>query len=234
MTDPVWYAAYGSNLAWVRFRSYIHGGPPPEGSTRKEPYPGCRLNRDPIAISTYSIPRRLYFARRSSSWHQLGLAFLGLVANAGRPSLSRAFLIQPGQLEDVVAQENSLAPGRVNIDIGRAIRAGYLDVAERGWYRRVVFCGRIDGVPVLTCTSADPETEVEWISPLSEYLRWIACGLHEGWKLTPQEMADYLIGAPGINLAFLGALELGQALTPMVQSCSPAPAIQDTAAPAGA
>jgi len=59
-------------------------------------------------------------------------------------------LLQHEQLEDVVAQENSLAPANVQVNVNEVMRVGYEDVRKEGWYRRVVYCDDLEGVPVLT------------------------------------------------------------------------------------
>jgi hypothetical protein len=96
----VWYAAYGSNLAWGRFRCYIHGGAP-RGSTKS--YRGCRLKKDPERDRPYTLPRQLYFACRSPTWGNAGVAFIGHQAVGSHPSLARLFLIEQQRFEDVVA-----------------------------------------------------------------------------------------------------------------------------------
>jgi len=195
-----------------RFCSYIQGGATPSGSTRPSPYPGCRLKADPLDARSYSLPYRLYFARHSTIWHDGGVAFVGDPAPVDRPTLARIFLLRTQQLEDVVAQENSAKPGDIELDIGDTVRVGYQDVRNTGWYRRVLHCGDIEDLPVLTCTAAEGQAEVRAVAPSIEYLRWVVVGLHESWKLSPTKIAEYLIEAPGISLSYHSTAELEEAV----------------------
>jgi hypothetical protein len=192
---PVWYAAYGSNLAWARFRCYVHGGIP-AGSDR--PYEGCRQRRDPIESRRHSLPMSLAFARRARSWGNGGVAFLGHRPNAERPTLARLYLLEHQQLEDVIAQENGQPSGDVVVSLAATSVRGHQDVCERGWYRRVLHLGELDGLSILTCTAAEDVDRVEPVAPTPSYLRWICVGLRETWALSSADIAAYLSAIPGM------------------------------------
>jgi len=61
----IWYVAYGSNLSWERFCTYLQGGQP-EGSERN--YPGCRDATDAVDSFGLLITGGVYFAGQSSGW----------------------------------------------------------------------------------------------------------------------------------------------------------------------
>jgi len=190
----VWYAAYGSNLAWEsRFFLYIHGGLLP-GTERT--YPGCRCKEDPVSDRPWELVRPLYFGHSSPFWKG-GIAFVGH-REIGAPTKGRIYLLRLQQLEDVVARENGWRPGTVAIDLGVVADLGRVDVADDGVYRRVIMCGELDGVPILTCTShLDIEAERKR-KPSRAYLRVISAGLGETWGLTLDEIVAYLKVVPGV------------------------------------
>jgi hypothetical protein len=192
--ELVWYAAYGSNLAWEsRFFYYIHGGLLP-GTERI--YPGCRLKEDPVADRPWELVRPLYFGHWSSFWKG-GIALVGH-QETGVRTKARIYLLRLRQLEDVVAQENGWKQGAVAIDLGGIANSSRVDVADSGAYRRVIMCGEREGVPILTCTShLDFEAERKR-KPSRAYLRVISAGLRETWGLTSDEIVAYLNGVPGV------------------------------------
>jgi hypothetical protein len=164
----VWYAAYGSNLSAERFACYVSGGVAP-GSTGRNP--GCRDTTPPRDDRPVELPYRLYFAGDSRTWGG-GVAFVD--GNVPDRTLGRAWLLSEEQFDDVVAQENGLRPG---------------SGITSGWYRSVLPCGTIDGLPVLTITSAARRPANP---PSDAYLAHLAVGLQQAHDLGPAAIAEYL------------------------------------------
>ncbi len=139
-TQPlVWYAAYGSNLWWPRFRTYLEGGPVPYRPVPRD-QAGARDPSPPAADRAWWLPHDLFFAGASPGWGGGAVAFLdpspttgsipkpepGADADPGAPvttggdvdevpdsgTLARIWLITAEQFEDVFRQENGLrVPG---------------------------------------------------------------------------------------------------------------------------
>jgi hypothetical protein len=97
--DPVWYVAYGSNLAFARFRCYLSGGRPHGGA---RVYPGCRDRSAPTRTEAVLVPGGLVFAGASKVWGG-GSAFYD--RSAPGQVAARAYLLTPDQVGDVAAQE---------------------------------------------------------------------------------------------------------------------------------
>ena len=122
-SDPVWYAAYGSNLSSERFHYYIAGG---ECPINGKPYTGC-TDKTPWSQSLVrTVPGIMYFANKSPSWEHKGVAFYA--PDYAGETIMRFYRITFGQLKDVQKQ------------------AG-------GWYSRMAFVGFAEGVPAFTLTS---------------------------------------------------------------------------------
>lgn len=139
----VWYVAYGSNLLGARLRCYLEGGLAPGARWAN---PGARDATPSSADRRVDLVHPLVFGGPSRTWAG-GPAFLD-VERSGT-SVGRGWRITHGQLEDVVAQENQLAPGAVRID-ERVVRDGGEVVAGR--YGRLVPLPPIDGEPAVTLT----------------------------------------------------------------------------------
>jgi hypothetical protein len=182
--DPVWYLAYGSNMAADRFGCYLSGGHPP-GALRS--YDGCRDRTPPVCDVGLRLPGGLRFGGVSGVWGG-ALAFFDRGADGWLAA--RAYLITFGQFSDVVAQE------------ARRPAAGDLVATGEGtWqaqstvYESVLSLGMKDGAPILSFTSAQPR---EAAAPSEPYLRTILRGLSETFGWTPEDSADYLLTAPGV------------------------------------
>lgn len=183
--DPVWYLAYGSNMAADRFSCYLTGGSPP-GARRS--YEGCRDRSRPARDVGMQLPGRLTFGGESTVW---GGALAFYDRGAAGTLAARGYLITFGQFSDVVAQE---ARRRVTDDLRPA--------AEGAWhgrssvYESVLRVGEHDGVPILSFTSArsrDP------MPPSEPYLLTILRGLWQTFGWTADEAAAYLLDAPGVT-----------------------------------
>lgn len=147
--NKVWYACYGSNISFDRFRYYITGGTYP--LTGKE-YTGCRDKTLPTANAPILIPFEMYFGNKSPSWGGNGVAFL----DTSKPSvvIGRAYLITAEQFKDVQLQEGS----------------------SLNWYDKVVDLGTYRGEPIKTFTNSSRQQENR---PSAAYLQVIAQGMLE-------------------------------------------------------
>ena len=147
----VWYVAYGSNLAWARFRCYVAGGQPLGGN---RVYAGCRDPSDPTRTQSLDIPGGLVFAGWSSVWGG-GMAFYD--ARASGRAACRAYLMTTEQFGDIAAQEMRRPPGG---EFARDL-AGLLPDVESvhtmgpGRYETVTRLGMHDGAPLFTVTHED-------------------------------------------------------------------------------
>ena len=180
--EGIWYAAYGSNLSRRRFDIYLRGGRP-DGATHT--YPGCRDISDPADEDVGDIPSELCFGGWSQTWGG-GVAFVRPSETAR--SKVRLYLITLEQFADVVAQENWLKPGSIEIDPAKDT------VLDGRMYGVVPRLGDREGLPVLTITQA---AQTEIAVPAPAYLRPIAEGLAEAHGLGADEIVAYLASAPG-------------------------------------
>jgi hypothetical protein len=188
--DPVWYLAYGSNMAADRLTCYLSGGRPP-GAART--YEGCRDRTPPARDIGLILPGRLCFGGVSGVWGG-ALAFYD---RRGEGSLAaRAYLVTFGQFSDIVAQE---ARQQVSGDLS--------PVGEGRWqalstvYESVMRVGEEDGVPILSFTSAQSRDPA---APSASYLRTILRGLTQTFGWSPEVSAAYLVEAPGVAPAWSG------------------------------
>lgn len=182
--DPVWYLAYGSNMAADRFSCYLTGGRPP-GALRR--YDGCRDRTPPAEDVGVHLPGRLRFGGASSVW---GGALAFYDRSAPGFLAGRAYLISFGQFSDVVAQE---ARRPVAHDLEPTTDGAWR--AASSVYESVVRVGERDGVPILSFTSARAH---EAAPPSAAYLRTILRGLTQTFGWAPDVSADYLMQAPGV------------------------------------
>ncbi len=165
----VWYVAYGSNLCGARLQAYLVGGDGPFGSHR-----GCRDHRPPCADRWLEIDRRIEFRGPSQRWGG-GVAFLDRTPTAGRRTTARAWLLRPGQLLDLAAQEARLdatPPASILDDVavdGHASIGG-------GWYDALLRLADLDGRPAFALTTAQ---DLPVAAPTDAYLAVIAAGRAE-------------------------------------------------------
>ena len=152
-SDPVWYAAYGSNLSAERFLYYIAGGECPiNGKT----YMGC-ADKTPWSQSLVrTVPGSMYFANHSPSWEHKGVAFYA--PDCAGETIMRLYRITFGQLKDIQKQEG-------------------------GWYSRMAFIDFVEGVPAFTLTSGSRQEETapsdKYFNLIFDALTK-DCGIH--WK----------------------------------------------------
>lgn len=185
----VWYASYGSNTHVDRLAVYLTGGRPPGGARS---CPGCRDPRMPTRSVAVELTGTLYFATRSRIWGG-GRAFYD--ARGGGRVAARAHLVSAQQFSDIVAQEMYREPG-ADLDLA-AVLTRDRDALGPGRYETLVCPGRIDGVPVLTCTAPWGVNDVTWVCPSPGYIRFLASGLLSAGAWDAEAVAAYLAGCPG-------------------------------------
>jgi hypothetical protein len=186
-TTRIWYAAYGSNLSLERFGCYLRGGRPAGGSRT---YSGCRDTCEPLRIERTEIAAELAFGGTSQTWGG-GVAF---VDPTGEGTKARLYLITLEQFADVVAQENWLDPGSLEIAL-----ADESNLGDDLHYGRVLGLSEFEGDPVLTVTR---HHGTQTARPSPAYLRYVASGLAESHELSPSEIATYLASKRGIGGEF--------------------------------
>ncbi len=193
----VWYAAFGSNLLYSRFSTYLEGGDPGL-SPRSIREVGARDPSPPTGFDDLVVAHRLYFAHSSPKWNGGGVAFLDSERNETEATMCRLYRLTLEQLADVQAQEaRQDSPAFINID--DVIARGHIDYST-GLYGRLLFLGHHEsGEPVFTITTG--RADLERNNPDPSYLRTIARGLKEAFALTNAEVVDYLSRTEGVNLA---------------------------------
>jgi len=181
-----WYVSYGSNLSSERLACYLAGGRPPGGRWTT---PGARDPSPPAADRSVELDRALWFGGPSHTWDG-GPAYLD-VDTPGR-TLARAWLLTHDQFEDVVAQENQLAPGSLAVARGMLEEGGVLLPAAR--YGRLVALPSVgaDEVPAVTFTYVDRPASR---APDPAYLAMLGAGLRE-LGLTATQADAYLTTQP--------------------------------------
>ncbi len=192
LDQPVWYAAYGSNLSSERFRVYLEGGPVPHSPDGRV-QDGARDPAPPTGNGPCEIDRELVFAGSAKTWGGGGVAFLDADTDADIPTLGRAWRITLGQFEDVFRQENGLDEV-IPIDLAALNDSGSITLIPQR-YGRVELLTMIEGDPVLTITS--PRRPEQLSAAHDSYLKVIGEGIVETWQLDPYDAARYLAAMPG-------------------------------------
>ena len=188
----VWYACYGSNMDANRLACYIQGGTPLGGARN---YRGCDDKSMPTAETSMELPYPLYFAGESKVWTG-GVALIdSTISQQG--TKGKAYLITSSQFEQVAAQES----GRdyaTPVDIALLRHQGQLTIGDGSRsYDKVLYCGEYKQYPVLTLTSPFPKQP--YTKPSHAYIRVIVSGLQSTYKLTSNEIFEYLYLQPGIS-----------------------------------
>jgi hypothetical protein len=192
--QPIWYVAYGSNLAMARFRCYLSGGQPAGGARH---YLGCGDRSEPTRVEGIEVVGGIVFAAESRVWGG-GMAFYDTAA----PGVvaCRAYQVTSEQFADVAAQELRRPPGgEFAHDLARLLP----DVEEMvttgpGRYETVVRLGELDDAPMFTITHHEAG-KLTPAAPSAAYLRWVSIGLHESHGYDDVRIAGYLTRVPGIR-----------------------------------
>jgi len=191
--EYIWYASYGSNISKDRFLCYIKGGKP--NGSQKE-YKGCTNKSLPIENEEIYIKSELYFAKKSGTWNGGGVGFIKVNFDENSETLGRMYLITKEQFVEVVKQETNFN-GELNIDFEKAIQNGNLIFRENSWYGNLVYLGNQNDKPIFTFTNAK-NLNNEINPPDKNYLKTIANGLKETYKIDENEIEDYLKSKSGI------------------------------------
>ncbi len=183
----LWYVSYGSNLYAARFRCYLEGGAPPNGLWSA---PGARDATPAVADRRVEIPQSLLFGGPSYTWSGAP-AYLDLDGQG--TTIGRAWCITPEQFADVVAQENHITPGEVEVPEELVRDGGVLLPKER--YGRLVALGELDGAPAVSFTYVErPEPR----APDDDYLAMLRGGLAE-LGMTDEQARSYLATHPQLE-----------------------------------
>lgn len=183
----VWYAAYGSNLSRERLICYLEGEAPGPGMRKPGP---CEVGAGILGDRPYSLPYPLYFARWSPDWKG-AVAFVGLTRFAPAPTLGRVYLLSLPQLCHVAFEENGGRGEQVEIT-DASLKVPAVQIRERGWYRLLLRCGDLDGLPVVTLTGWPAEAKPV-SQPSPAYLARIRSGLRETYPFMSEvEIEEYL------------------------------------------
>lgn len=187
----VWYVSYGSNISRERFDYYIQGGKMPVNG---HVHLGCRDKTPPRRVKQLLIPHKLYFGATDSDWGG-GVAFIDERESSKERTRGYAYLITEEQFADVVAQEN-LLKRRIPLSVDRIVRQKRYIMNELGAYGEILYLGDIDGVPSVTFTAPRRHHVAR---PSVSYLRQIAQGLRETYRMNPQEVARYFQRQTGVR-----------------------------------
>jgi hypothetical protein len=195
--DLVWYAGYGSNLAYQqRFLCYIRGGTP-VGSLKANP--GCRDTSPPLDMRPIVLNFELFFAGHFRAWG--GSAAFIRAGNAQATVLGRMYLITDEQFNDIVLQENGRTVDGRRLLPPIAQLSGVHDcvLPDLKAYDRFLVVGHVGGHPVITFTVADGKAPP--IAPPTEpYVKIIATGIKETYpEMSEHEIVRYLLRADGIK-----------------------------------
>ena len=189
--EYVWYAAYGSNINKERFYCYIEGGRP--NGTNKD-YVGCSNKTTPRDEGEIFIKSEIYFANKSGTWNNGGVAFLKNDFKDESKTLGRMYLIRKDQFIDVVKQENG--QHSIKIDFDYSIETGGYTFLETPWYGKIIYLGNQHSYPIFTITNAK---DLDSNKPDKAYLKTIAIGLKQVFPQTNQELRDYFLNMDGVK-----------------------------------
>lgn len=188
----VWYAVYGSNLLYDRFMHYLQGGIPSGSSKAYEP---CNDPNPPKDEKLFELQHELIFARNSTPWQNGGVAFINRQPNPHIRTFAKLYLITKEQFNHVSKWETGGGPIN-DININEAISEGSSIFKRPSWYGLVLYLGEVDNIPVLTLTDEKP-IEV-YTKPSPQYLTQIVNGLRDTYKLSNDEIYQYLKTKKGI------------------------------------
>jgi hypothetical protein len=203
MGEEVWYASYGSNMWWDRFRCYLDGGTPP-GASETHVHDGARDPSPPTDSRVVRLPYRMYFAGRATRWDGGGVSFLDHArVDHHEGAWGRAWRISKEQFDDVVSQENGLSAGDLVVDLDGLDPGHTRELPDAGWYGRLLVVDTLDGLPLVTFTSPEPRTDLH--APAASYLRTLALGLAECTDMSAEDIGEYLAALPGATGAWTAA-----------------------------
>jgi len=195
--DLVWYASYGSNLAYRnRFLCYINGGTP-AGS--KKSNSGCRDTTPPLDIKPITLNFELFFAGHFKGWG--GAAAFIRHRETDAEALGRMYLITDEQFNDVVLQENGQRVDGTRLVPPVEQLAGEKERVLPGLktYGRLLVVGNEDSYPIFTFTTTEKDAP-PIAAPSEPYVKIIASGIKETYpSMEDREIVAYLLHADGVR-----------------------------------
>lgn len=188
----VWYACYGSNLSEERFNCYLRGGRV-EGMSR--PCVGARDATPARASVVKWMLNRVFFAYAGeSAWGYGGGAMLDIRQSQTYKSCLRLYKVTLQQFNDVIAQENNLAPplpaanwltcGEL-VQLRQQPHGSLQRKFEDAIYPAVAYLGEHDDAAIVTFTcltdmaNAFLSGELPTAPPANTYLTVLRRGLQE-------------------------------------------------------
>lgn len=195
-TSLVWYAPYGSNMAWQRFRCYLEGGYLPANNRHHQ---GARDPSPPVDSSPVWMPGQMYFATESAFWG----GGRGLFdPEAAGIAASRAWLVTSQQFCDVMSQEMNREVGADFALPSVPGRENWVSAGD-GHYETVVCVGRLHRIPVVTFCAPWSMADVEPLAPAPAYRAMIAAGLRETFGWDEAKADRYLSSLSGAQVPAL-------------------------------
>ncbi|MDD4680459.1 MAG: gamma-glutamylcyclotransferase, partial [Clostridia bacterium] len=152
LDEYVWYACYGSNIKRERFMKYINQ---------------CEDNTPPRMERPRMLNHPIYFAKKSNTWQNKGVAFLDFTKRGS--CYGKMYLITKEQLVEIQHHEGPV------------------------WYNNKAQLGYEDGLPIYTLTHS-PRWEQDTI-PSEAYISVIKEGIRDCYPhLSNSGVDDYLLG----------------------------------------
>lgn len=191
--DYVWYAAYGSNINEDRFLCYIKGGKPKGGNKRN---PGCSNKSLPLKSKKIVINHQLYFAKKSNTWDNGGVAFIKTKPSKQHKTLGKMYLITREQFEEIVTQENNNKAYKINFK--KLLSRGSQVINKEAWYGNILHLGYHKNAPIFTFTNKEGFTKLI-NTPSEGYLGTIVNGIYAQHKLSKTKIANYIKTLKGVK-----------------------------------
>lgn len=194
IVDYLWYAAFGSNISWRRFQTYLTGGSPPFLPRVNER--GSRDASPPTASEPMAVDHELYFGHNSRRWGG-GVAVLDAETRSptAGATLCRLYRITVEQFEDVHCQENA-AEHPQPLRLHRLLERGRMLQYEANYGLALVLGQHGDGLPIVTITSP---RRVPSQAPGPKYLRTIASGLSSSMSMPTPDIVSYFLSKQGVG-----------------------------------
>lgn len=203
MKNYVWYASYGSNLYYKRFKLYIEGGT--EDFVDRE-YKGCTNKELPRKSGIIKKPYKLYFSKKASHWSDMGVAFIdnSKAVEKNEYTLFRIYKITLDQFVEIIQQENGIDPdySKLEINIHDIVKRKEYSIGlpnEFQWYGRILHIGNKDGLPIFTFTAKWVQKDIDVNRPSKEYLTTIMNGIIESNNYNQEDLFEYFISKDGVN-----------------------------------
>eukprot|EP00164_Ancoracysta_twista_P011005 GFYU01016802.1.p1 GENE.GFYU01016802.1~~GFYU01016802.1.p1 ORF type:complete len:242 (-),score=50.84 GFYU01016802.1:167-892(-) len=181
----IWYASYNCMLDPEYFSRVIQGGVLPGLDA---PWKGCASKSFGGASHTVKLPFRLFFAQMHPTWGN-GLGFLASakheidlppMESQADYSYASLHLVSEDQFADICRMENhGVEIADEAFDFEELKRRGEMTVLDSGWYGHLLYCGELEGHPIIATTCPPwhlaPTTAFTQASP--QYVKLMCQGL---------------------------------------------------------